>query len=284
MKKIKNIVVATDFSNTANNAFEYVIGLAYSLNASLTLLTVKENVIMVSDVMMTPFPLISDDVLIKKMEKIIDDGFRKYENIKVPFNIQTKVLKGNPADVLINLSNNLDIDLIVMGATGASNILTKIFGSTSIKVSANANCPVLLVPHDAKWRTVEQIMYAANSESLSKNVIHEVIDFAKIVKADVQFVNVKNFDPVFEIKQKEINWNELFENVDDDLYFDKHTIYGNNTIVELKKYCKKNNIDLMVFVSMNRNFWKNLVHKSVTENMETSTTIPMMVLHLEDKL
>ena len=284
MKKIKNIVVATDLSNTSHNAFEYAKGLAESLNATLTLVNVRKDFLMVSDVTLAPFPLISNQDILDKMEIFIEKENSKMDIVAVLTKIKLKVLNGDPADVLIELSNTEDVDLIVIGATGESDILTKIFGSTALKISEDANCHVLLVPHEAKWKTVEQIIYASNSESISKKMIKEIIDIAIIVNADIQFVNVKNYDPVFEIKQKEINWNELFENISSNLYFDKHTIYGNNTVDELKKYCQKTNADMIVFVGNNRSFWVNLVRENISKKMAMSTTIPMMVLHLDDKL
>lgn len=284
MKKIKNIVVTTDFSNTSRNVFEYAKGLAESLNATLTLVNVRENFMMVSDVTIAPFPLISNQDIIKKMEKFIEDERLKFDNVLTLNKTKIKVLHGDPANTLIELSKTEDVDLIVVGTTGASGVLTKIFGSTAAKISADAICPVLLVPHEAQWKNLEQIMYAANSESISKNMIKEIIDIAIIVNADIQFVNVKNYDPVFEIKQDEINWDELFENINSNLYFDKHTIYGNDTIDELKKYSQKINADMIVFVGNNRGFWGNLIRDNISKKMALTTTIPMMVLHLDDKL
>ena len=106
-------------------------------------------------------------------------------------------------------------------------------------------------------------------------------DFAKNFDADIDFVNVKNFDPPLENKQKEIDWSELIVN-DKNYSFQKHTIYGNDTIEQLQKYSDEKQIDLMVFASKHRNFWQNLLHKSITENMALSTTIPIMVIHFDD--
>ena len=55
-------------------------------------------------------------------------------------------------------------------------------------------------------------------------------------------------------------------------------------IKELKQYAESHNIDLLAFVSKQRNFWEKLIHKSVTENVALSSDIPMMVVHLHDKV
>ena len=283
MKKIKNIVVATDFSNLSLNAFEYAKGLAESLNATLTVVNVREDFMMVSDVAIAPFPLVSSQEIVEKLEKLVEIENQKLNTVAIGNEIKIKVFNGNPATELIELSMSKDVDLIVVGTTGASNVF-KIFGSTAVKISEDSHCPVLLVPHDAKWKTVEQIMYAANSESISKKMVEEIINIANMLNGDIQFVNVKNYDPVFSIKQKEIDWNELFDNISSNLYFDKHTIYGNDTIEELKKYSQEINADMIVLVGNNRSFWGNLIRENISKKMALTTTVPMMVLHLDDKL
>lgn len=196
--------------------------------------------------------------------------------------VDIEILEGDVVDKLTELSKDKKTDLIVVGTTGLSDVLTKLFGSVSTKLSNKAQCPVILVPRSAKWQPIEQIMYASNYDSVTPDTIKEITDFAINIDADIHFVNVKSYDPVFEIKEKELDWENLFTEIDSNLYFETHTIYGNNTEEELKKYSESQNINLIAFVSKHRNFWESLIHHSITENAAISTTIPMMVIHLDD--
>jgi nucleotide-binding universal stress UspA family protein len=54
MKKIRNILVPTDFSVSARNAFHYARGLAEALDANLTVVHVKEYFLPTSELSMTP--------------------------------------------------------------------------------------------------------------------------------------------------------------------------------------------------------------------------------------
>lgn len=277
MKQIKNITVAVDFSAPALNAYRYAQGLAEMLNATLTVVAVKEVF------KNTSVSIQDDETLNRDIKELITEKDLATDTLMVKSEVNTKILKGDPVDVLTELSAGIDTDLIVMGTTGSKDLLTKVIGSVSKKVANKAHCPVILVPRGAKWTPIEQIMYASNYDSISPGVIHEIADFAIKIKADVHFVNVKNYDPVFEIKQNEVSWVNLFDSVDSDLYFETETIYGNNTVDELKKYCEEKSINMMAFVSKHRNFWETIIHQSITENMALSTTIPIMVIHLDDK-
>lgn len=282
MKKIKNIIVAIDFSVTARNAYRYAKGLAVTLNAELTLIHVKENIMIVSDVMITPFPP-NYEQLIKDMEELVAEENKETTQFKLNQEVKLKVLTGDPVFVLTELSENEEVDLIVIGTTGLSDVLTKIFGSISLKVSNKAQCPVILVPREAKWQSIERILFASDFDSMTLELTRHIIDFAISIHASIHFVNVRNYDPILEPKQKDIKWDGLFVPTDASVSFEKHTIYGNNTVEELKKYSESKNINLMAFASKHRNFWTNLAHKSITENMALSSNIPVMVMHLDDE-
>ncbi|MBA2613596.1 MAG: universal stress protein [Bacteroidetes bacterium] len=277
MKNIKNIIVATDFSVTARHAYVYAKKLAKTLSATLTVVHVKKNLMIASDVVVL-FSPDENKHIIRDIEQFINEekGSDELQEIKI------KVLNGEPVRVLTELSKDNGADIIVMGTTGLSDALTKIFGSNSLKVSNKAHCPVLLVPRDVKWRPLEQIMFASNYDSMTTEFVKNVADFAVGLNSNIHFVNVKNFDPLFEAKQKEIDWNKLMA-ADSALQYEKHTIYGNDTVEQIKNYCEEKDIDLMVFVSKHRNFWENLVHKSITERIALFTTIPIMVMHVDDK-
>jgi nucleotide-binding universal stress UspA family protein len=281
MKKIKNIIVSTDFSVTSRQAYRYAKALANELNASLTIIHVKESLVMVSDDMNTPFAIEDERELVKDIEILMKEENLSDRNKTGNQHVSINVFEGDVVDILTQLSKNGKTDLIVMGTTGLSDVLDKIFGSTSIKVSNKAHCPVILVPRDAKWQPIKHIMFASNFDSITPIVIDKITDFALDFAADIDFLNVKNFDPPVEAKQKEIDWDKLIIN-NKNLSFLKHTIYGNDTVKQLKKYSEDKDIDLIAFASKHRNFWQNLIHKSITENLALSATIPIMVIHNDD--
>jgi len=275
MKKINNITVAVDFSVTARNAYRYANSLAQTLNADLTIVHAKENPMIVSDVMIPSFPLTNDSELIEDIEELV-----KEENSgadKLP-NLNIKVLTGDPATILIELPKHTAIDLMVIGTTGLSDVLTKLFGSVSLLVSNRAQCPVLLVPRDVKFQNVKQLLFAGDYDSMTSENVKKITDFASIFHADIHFVHVVNEEE----EEKEINWTELLTGNQAGITSTQSTIYGEDVVNELKQYADAKQIDMMVFVSKHRNFWANITHKSVTQNMALSSVIPLLVMHLDD--
>ena len=283
MKRIKNIIVATDFSVTSRDAYRYSKLLAESLNARLTVVNVRESILMASDVSLAPFPIVKDSELVEQINEFMVEENKTLHLSKTRHDdVKVKILRGNVVDALVTESESEAVDLMVIGTTGLSDVITKMFGSTSVSLSNQAHCPVLLVPRGAKWKSLEHIMYASNYDSLSPVMVKEISDFAIYTRADLHFVNVRNFDPPFETRQKEFNWDELFISKNPNFYYEKETIYGNDTVKELVEYSMSKGMDMMCFVSNHRNFWQNLVHTSVTENIANSSVIPILIIHIDD--
>jgi nucleotide-binding universal stress UspA family protein len=64
---------------------------------------------------------------------------------KVPCEIHTEILEGDPATAIIEVAKTRNSDVIVMGSRGLGRLAGLLLGSTSQKVVAHASCPVLIV-------------------------------------------------------------------------------------------------------------------------------------------
>ena len=288
MKNIQNIVVPTDFSVTARNAFNYAKGLAHVLKASITIVHVKEYMMSSFELGSTTVSQITELEANQALQNFIEDestnerkGNSNYPSHNI--GIKTQILDGYATQSLIELSDDNETDLIAIGSTGLQDFITKMSGSTSLDVAKSAHCPVLLIPHNTTWQPIERIMYACNYFSLTPKMVKEINDFAITLNAKIHFVHVADSDS--ETAESPINWTELFFMTDPNLRFESHSIYGENKVIELKKYILTNRIDLMAFVSRKRGFWENLFTKSVIQEMAfEDISQPMLVLHPVDEL
>jgi nucleotide-binding universal stress UspA family protein len=285
MKNIKNIIVPTDFSPTALNALHYAESLAEILDATITVVHVNEYILPGAEIVVSPISELEVSRLTETSMQMFVANEEEDDSsgvVVVKNRVKTKILKGDLVGQLVDLSALETTDLIVIGTTGFQDFFTKTIGSTSLQVANKALCPVILVPKEAHWRGLDKIMYASNFESMAPKMIQEVTRFAAPFNAVVHFVNVKDISSDESIESAEINWEELFPKSHPNQSFEVHSIYGRDSIKELKAFAEKNNINLTAFVSKHRSFWENLMHKSITENMALSNTIPMMVIHLDD--
>jgi nucleotide-binding universal stress UspA family protein len=62
--------------------------------------------------------------------------------------VETHAREGHPAEVIIDLANQEQADLIVVGSRGLTGIKRYLLGSVSSKVSEHAHCNVMIVRAD----------------------------------------------------------------------------------------------------------------------------------------
>ena len=137
----KRILVPTDGSEFARKAELHALFLAKVSGAEIIALSVSENQfitgISVTDEVEQLNLILKDrcEEDLKEFEEMNEDGVK----------ISPIIREGSPANVILEVAVEEDIDLIVIGSSGKSGFDRFILGSVSDKVVNAAKCPVLVV-------------------------------------------------------------------------------------------------------------------------------------------
>lgn len=79
------------------------------------------------------------------MQKDMDEKKKKYKSIN-GIKLVSQILYGDPANQIIDYSNNNRVDLIVIGSNGLQGLAKfKGLGSVSRKVSEAISCPMTII-------------------------------------------------------------------------------------------------------------------------------------------
>jgi len=144
MVALKNILVATDFSEPSAVALAYGRDLARSYNAQLHVLHVVEDVLMrYSSEVGFALPQVQTDlenVARRDLNALITDDDRRTLDPVVA--LETGV---NIAEAIVKYAKANDIDLIVTGTHGRGAVKHFLMGSVAERVVRIAPCPVLTV-------------------------------------------------------------------------------------------------------------------------------------------
>ena len=195
--------------------------------------------------------------------------------------ISSLVLYGFPEEVIEERSKSTD--LIVMGTTGRGNIARNLFGSVSTEVSHTSHCPVLFVPNEATYSEFKEVLYASNFDSLDALRIKQAVTFIQRFGGRIHFVHVgpPGEEGVgLERKLFEVN----FEHSAPEQPFIFSRMVGEDVVEQLNEYAYQHRIDLMVFVTHQRNFWETLLHKSITRKAVLGSGLPILVMHSDDDM
>ena len=137
----KRILVPTDGSEFAKKAGKHALFLSKVSGAEIVAVSVTENNFV------NGLPL---DDEIYQLNQILKE--RSEENLKEfdelnddDLKITHVIREGSPARVILEVAQEEDIDLIVMGSSGKSGFDRFIMGSVADKVVNSAKCAVLVV-------------------------------------------------------------------------------------------------------------------------------------------
>lgn len=148
MLEYKNVLYCTDFSEDANLAFINAIDLAQKHRAKLYILHVLHSPYQIRrDIVdeYSPEPTteaVTSDLLEKAKKDLEEKYVSKLGDYK---NYELATLEGVPFVEIIRFAKKKNIDVIVMGAMGESEIDRQSFGSTVENVARRAHCHVMAI-------------------------------------------------------------------------------------------------------------------------------------------
>ena len=144
---IKNVLVATDFSEPSDAALNYGRELARTFTATLHVLHVADNVTF-------QYGVEGYSALPPEMQQDVEAAARKQldglitEEDRVALHARPVVITAvAKAAAIVGYANDHQIDLIVMGTHGRGAISHLLMGSVAERVVRTATCPVLTVHH-----------------------------------------------------------------------------------------------------------------------------------------
>jgi universal stress protein E len=142
----KRVVCAIDFSAASLAGLEYALSIAEEADARLTLLNVIERPPEFDHSPIEPdfdvdrYHAEAEARQLTKLQALVPEHAGDYCTITMA------VLEGSASRQLLQMADEQDADLIVIGVHGRNALDLAVFGSTSKDVVVKAHCPVLVVP------------------------------------------------------------------------------------------------------------------------------------------
>lgn len=227
MNIIKNILVPVDFSPSANNAINYVQGLAKNdRRVKFTLLN-----------------CISDDSARTLSTEQLDNVKKKYfddENIAC----ETVIMTGKLHTCVSSIMTTSKMDMIIMGTSGQ---VDENHPSKTVDLIEHVDCPVWVIPKNATHFNLNNIALALDEKELDEaadlSVFH---DIAKWHNTKVHLLKV---DPEGSKREKlDLRKEYTLEYYLDNL--DYHYSFPKNSDIEqgIYNYIEENKIDTLAII------------------------------------
>jgi nucleotide-binding universal stress UspA family protein len=185
MGRYKRILVAVDGSDASKNAFRQACRIAREDKSWITVITT--------------IPLYQDqfEVLSIKEEvskKLREEGEKILSEIRKVADEEDAFIKplleeGSPFNTIVDVAEEGNFDLIVMGRHGMSRLEKALVGSVTARVIGHSQRDVLIVPKDAVigWKN---ILLATDGSRYSKTAIEKAMDLAMSYGGQLKTVSV----------------------------------------------------------------------------------------------
>jgi len=268
------LIVATDFSEVAENAVEYAAAVAKHNNAKLVL---YNSFVIPTHAANTLLPAASIQKLITDNEiRLIERAL----SLSIDYDIETEH-ESNLSfvqDALKILIDKHQATLVVLGMN-TKTLEQDLWGNTTTSAIKRLNLPVLAVPLGARFEGTKNVLFACDVLSgISEKVLANVKELAIALNAEVEVFNVS--EKVEELKTLNAALPQVSV-IDDGLegisYYYKN-VNSNAVIKEIEKEIIEFRADLLIMVPKRYGFWASIIHRSKTRIMASGLKIPLLSL------
>jgi len=278
---MKTILIPTDFSETASNAARYAVDLADQLQVDKLILynVYQAGVNVVADPMIPALGALDLD----NIKHASEDGLENFKNEILEYaykkiDIETISEFALLSEGIEDLLKRYEIDLIVMGITGGGAIQENFFGSNTINVARHTTIPVVIIPADAIFKKIDNILFACDFskvvESTPVNSIKKILDSTG-AKLHVFHIDDYNKENAPDIKFESLMLDTLLEGYDKEYHF-----ADNPSFTEaINSFSEEKEIDLIITIPKKHGFFDSLFKRSHTKMLAFHSHVPLMVIH-----
>ncbi len=170
-------------------------------------------------------------------------------------------------------------DLVIMGITGKSALAQVFFGSNTLKMAERKVCPVLIVPQDAVFKPLKNVMLTSDFKNTVETTPSAPIkDFLDVFNPQLHVVNVDKDHYIsltedYEKEKQELK--QLFADYKPEFYFMR--LYDVDEAINL--FAESRNIDLIIAIQKNHSFIGKLLSGSRTKTLSYHSKMPILVMH-----
>jgi nucleotide-binding universal stress UspA family protein len=278
----RKILLPTDFSKNAWRAITYALELYKKDNCDfyiLNVFTATGNVID-SLINMEPGSELHESAKLDSqngLAKVLDMlAFKEHDNPKHHFNVISTF--NNVVEAIKNVVEEKDIEMIIMGTKGKTASRTKIFGGVAIDVMEKVrNCPVIVVPEQAKHNLPKEIVFPTSYKThFKRRELNYLIDLAKKCDAAVRILHISVQD---HLNDKQLNNKKLLEEYFEGIPYSFHTLSHMDIPTAINCFVESRDSDMVAFINKKHAFFGSMLSHPLVKEIGYDSKVPILVMH-----
>ncbi|TXE10456.1 universal stress protein [Gelidibacter salicanalis] len=276
---MKNILLLTDFSDPSKNAIAYALQLFSNTECTFHVLCVQDSSAYITDDVVSQATTSLYDSLVNKNRLKLIDYVAELESEFDTKSISFKVIVDY--DSLIdavqqNVTSN-DIELIVMGTSGATGAKEVIFGSNTLQIVRNIQCNTLIVPKDYEYQHPKALLLALNPPDLLSG--RTATDFFQFLQAHTLKLHVLRFTEDTERQDVHDQDTDVLNTQMHSTSYQYHQIAQVPMVYAVGTYLQTHAIDMIGLFAHRETFLERLFLGSATTEMCKHAEFPLLIFH-----
>ncbi|MDC8001344.1 universal stress protein [Aequorivita todarodis] len=273
---MKNILLPTDFSKNSKNAIRFAMKFFEGEACTFHILnTQKPSSYLTADVRAGSFgSSVYEGVLAdnkKELEKMIT--FCESISEKEDFTFVPKIDFANIVDAVNQAVAINDIELIVMGTNGATGAAEVLFGSNTLNLIRNANCPVLAIPQGYIFEKIQSVLLSVNYQyDVTDEALEVLLKIVRKNKAVLKILEVE--EDKIEVMPQKIDFREHFK----DITFERFCIKNLPYPMAINAFEQLIPIQLHAMFLERKSFLDRFIFGSDTSKISYTSPAPLLVL------
>lgn len=275
---MKNILLPTDFSQNSFYAMDYAMKYFKGEEINFVVLNIQKSSEYIMDDLMTASPGTSVHEAIsgdnkEKLNNLVNSYRETYAN--EAFNFEAIFDFDVFIDAIAQTVVSKKIDLIIMGTNGASGAKEAIFGSNTLQVIRNIKCPVLAIPENFHFQSLEEVMFTVINEKYpAKDTLKPLLQLFNLHDHHLHVLHITPAALTDKGKAKE-EASCLFP----DTPIRNHFIEGIPVPMAISTFTQLMEVDLHCIQIEQQSFLDRFIHGSDTSKISYGTKVPLLVIH-----
>lgn len=264
---MKNILVPVGSSVNSVSNLQYAIDLAQSINATIYVVSVFQDLSKVGSLSKL------NTVLKEDTENRLDEVVSQVD--KKGVTLIAHPIKGEVLDGIERVNKQIAIDLMVL-APRSNSIKEEVYlGKTSGKLLKHTNIPILVVPEGAKFQPPKTMLMAFKNGTFEHDELLEPVrKFKQSFGTEVNILHVETPETTEEMKTVTDNIKAL-----QTTYMQVEAATTFQAVIE---YFQQFNPDMLCVIRRKRGFFKKMWEKNEILKKEFYTSKPLLVLPVQE--
>jgi len=269
---MKQILLLTDFSQSANNATHFALNFFAKETCQFYLMYVHKTRSFTMDDLVSNSRKSVYSTLLNKEKQQLKNYKTHLQNTYSQHSFSTIIDYDNLLSAIKQTIQSKSINLIVAGYDGSTNLFEMVFGSNTLQIIRNIECPTLIIPEEFEHHSPKDILLPLDkNDSLDSVEFGRLLSFLNIDNSHFHILRISNNEELISIDKTQLE-NKLNS-------YDYHMIKNVSFADAVSTYQQLNKIDLIGLIVEKESFIKRLITESATTKISKSLSLPLLIVH-----